>query len=97
MKSKSYCVYILTNKNNTVIYTGITSRIEQRVWEHAEGQDKRSFTARYKINKLVYVEEYVNFIDAITGEKQIKDYSRKKKVELVNISNPKWKDLLWDT
>lgn len=97
MESKSYRVYVLTNKNNTVIYTGITSRIEQRVWEYTEGQDKRSFTARYKINKLVYVEEYVNVIDAITREKQIKNYSRKRKVELVNKSNPKWQDLLWDT
>lgn len=97
MKSKAYHTYILTNKNNTVIYTGVTSRIEQRVWEHKESHDRDSFTARYRISKLVYIEEYQNAIDAINREKQIKNFSRKKKVELVNRSNPKWKDLLLDT
>ena len=89
-----YYVYILTNKANTVLYTGITGNLEKRVAEHREKIYRNSFTTRYNIYKLVYYEETNDVLSAIEREKQIKAGSRKKKMELISGKNPEWKDLL---
>ncbi|MDD3024892.1 MAG: GIY-YIG nuclease family protein [Syntrophomonadaceae bacterium] len=83
MQQKHYHVYILTNKRNTVLYTGVTANLSTRVWQHAEKQDKKSFTAKYNLNKLVYCEEYGDINEAIAREKQVKAGSRKKKIDLI--------------
>ena len=85
-------VYIMTNKYNTVLYTGVTNDLVSRVAQHKENQGK-TFTGRYLANKLVYYEMTERIIDAIEREKQIKAGSRQKKVDLVNSVNPEWNDL----
>jgi len=86
-------VYIMTNARNTVIYTGVTSKLKERVWEHKTKQYQTSFTTKYKINKLVYFEEFSEIRDAIDREKQIKSGSRLNKIKLIEEMNPEWKDL----
>ena len=90
---KQYAVYLITNKNNTALYTGVTSNLERRVFQHKTKAYPKSFTARYNCNKLVYFEMFSNINDAITREKQLKKGNRKRKDDLVNIENPDWKDL----
>ena len=89
---KFYFVYILSNRWNTVLYTGITSDLVRRIYEHRE-KFVEGFTRKYKVYKLVYYEIYTNAMDAIAREKQIKGYSRKKKIVLIEKMNPKWNDL----
>jgi len=90
MKEKC-CVYILTNKNNTVLYTGVTNNLIRRVWEH---KNKPSgFVVRYKLDKLVYFEQTGDINVAITREKQLKAGSRQRKIDLININNPEFEDL----
>ena len=89
---KQYFVYLLTNKNNSVLYTGVTNNLERRVAEH-KFMAKNGFTFRYNVNRLVYFETTNDIRSAIEREKQIKNYSRKRKNELVNGMNPDWKDL----
>ena len=86
-------VYFMTNKNNTVIYTGVTSNLRNRVYEHKTGRHPNSFTSRYKCHKLVYYESFPYIEEAIVREKQIKAGSRKKKEELIRKINPEWRDL----
>ena len=86
------CVYIMTNKYNKVLYTGVTSNIFKRVNEHKE-KLIGGFTSRYNITKLVYYEVFETMPEAIAREKQIKGGSRQKKTELVNSRNPEWNDL----
>ena len=93
MNQKQYYIYISTNKRNTVLYTGVTSKLLERIQQHKEKQDKKSFTAKYNVDKLVYYEEYNDVNNAIAREKQIKAGSRKKKIELIESVNPEWKDL----
>jgi len=93
MNQKYYYVYILTNQKNTVLYTGVTSNIPTRAEQHKEKQDKKSFTARYNADKLVYYEIFKDINTAIAREKQIKAGSRKRKVELIEKLNPEWKEL----
>ena len=88
-----YYVYIMTNKGNKVLYTGITNDLERRVAEHKAKIDVKSFTARYNVSKLVYYETTTDVNSAIEREKQIKAGSRAKKVELINAFNPTWSDL----
>jgi putative endonuclease len=90
--SKDYFVYIMTNKYNTVLYTGVTNNLERRVMEHKEGLGS-IFTSRYHVTKLVYFETYENINFAIAREKQIKGGSRQKKIDLIKGLNPDWKDL----
>ncbi|MDX9922670.1 MAG: GIY-YIG nuclease family protein [Syntrophales bacterium] len=85
-------VYILTNWNNQVMYTGVTSNLERRVYEHRNNLVK-GFTAKYNIYKLVYFEETDDMIAAITREKEIKKWRREKKNRLVERMNPGWEDL----
>jgi putative endonuclease len=86
-------VYIPTNPTNTVYYTGVTNDLARRLTEHRERKNKRAFTARYGVSKLVYFEEFDDPTDAITREKQIKAGSRAKKKALIKSINPEWKDL----
>jgi putative endonuclease len=86
-------VYILTNDNNTVLYTGVTSDLKVRVKEHKDKRYAKSFTARYNIRKLVYFQSFTGIVEAIKREKQIKGGSRRKKIELINQMNPEWQDL----
>ena len=90
---KTGYTYIATNKNNTVIYTGITDNLKERMLNHKTKKYKNSFTARYNVNKLVYYEETMSIDAAYKREKQIKAGSRKKKIDLINSINPEWKDL----
>lgn len=93
LKIKGGYVYILTNKNNTVLYTGVTNNLKRRLQEHTQHINPKSFTARYHIHKLVYYESFFLIGDAIAREKQIKAGSRAKKVALIHSMNPQWKDL----
>jgi len=92
MAKKGY-VYIATNQNNTVLYTGVTSELKHRIESHKNKKYKNSFSARYNVSKLVYYEETESMDAAYKREKQIKAGSRKKKVDLINTINPKWEDL----
>jgi putative endonuclease len=85
--------YIMTNKYNSVLYTGVTSDLRQRVTDHKEKKHPGSFTARYNIYKLVYYELFHTIEEAIERERQLKAGSRKKKEQLINGFNPEWKDL----
>lgn len=97
-KNHNYYVYIITNKNNSVLYTGVTNTLERRVYEHKNKTDPKSFTAKYNINKLVYFEYFNSIEEAIIFEKKIKAGSRKKKILLVEKNNKSWRDLAedWD-
>jgi len=96
MKSeKYYYVYITSNKTNTTLYTGVTSDLINRINKHKRKLIK-GFTARYNVNKLVCFEEYHDVNDALNREKQIKSGSRQKKIQLIEKSNPDWKDLFDD-
>jgi putative endonuclease len=86
----------MTNKGNTVLYTGVTSNLKRRVYEHKE-KVKGKFTARYNVNKLVYCEMFTDSYNAIVREKQIKGGSRQKKIQLVSAKNPDWVDLYDET
>ena len=86
------CIYIMTNKYNRVLYTGVTSNLLRRVTEHKE-KAIEGFTSRYNVNKLVYYEEFATMEEAIAREKQIKGGSRKKKLDLIKSKNPNWEDL----
>lgn len=92
---RKYYVYIMTNKNNAVLYTGITSNLKRRVYEHKE-KLVGGFTKRYNITKLVYYEIFCDANSAITREKQIKAGSRKKKIKLIIQMNKDWEDLYKD-
>jgi putative endonuclease len=92
MQEKQYCVYIMTNHHNNVLYTGVTNDLQRRVLEHKSGKGS-TFTSKYQINKLVYFECGEDIHAAVYREKQIKAGSRQKKIDLVNSMNPEWKDL----
>ena len=85
----------MTNEKNTVIYTGITNDLKKRVFQH-KSKIIKGFTQKYNIMKLVYYEIFDNPYNAISREKQIKAGSRKKKIDLINQSNPQWKDLYFE-
>ena len=87
-----YCVYILTNQRHTVLYTGVTSDLKARIYQHRE-KLLPGFTKRYNVSKLVYYEAFQNVTAAITREKQIKAGSRRKKLDLITGMNPEWRDL----
>lgn len=86
----------MTSKNNTVLYTGVTSDLKDRISKHKNKRYKNSFTARYNVNKLVYYEWFDSIGEAIKKEKLIKGGSRKKKLNLINGMNPEWRDLFDD-
>jgi putative endonuclease len=90
--AKQGFIYIMTNKNNTVLYTGVTSDLLKRVWQHKQGQHS-GFTSRYNCDKLVWYELADEIRSAIVREKQLKAGSRKKKELLINEMNSGWEDL----
>ncbi len=90
---RRFFVYILCNERRTVFYTGVTNDIVRRTMEHRSGRFRGSFTYRYNVYRLVYVEEHSTPYDAITAEKRIKDWRRSKKIELIESLNPSWDDL----
>ncbi len=90
--SKEYYIYLLTNQNLNVLYTGVTNNLIRRVYEH-KNKMVDGFTKQYNVDRLVYYETYSEIYDAITREKQIKKWSRKKKNDLINQMNPQWGDL----
>lgn len=89
---KYYCVYIITNTANTVLYTGVTGNLLGRIYHH-KNKTVSSFSSKYNLNKLVYYEVFEDVKEAISREKQIKAGSRKKKLELINNFNPECEDL----
>ena len=93
MEERTFYVYVSTNKNNRVLYTGVTNNLLNRIFQHKIKENKNSFTAKYNVNKLVYYEVYNDINGAITREKQIKNLVRQKKIEMIIKFNPGWKDL----
>jgi putative endonuclease len=89
---RQYYVYILTSKNNNVLYTGVTNSLSRRVFEHKQKLIP-GFTKKYNLIKLVYYEIFDNIYEAIKREKQIKGGSREDKIRLINKVNKDWKDL----
>ena len=90
------CVYIFVNVHHTVFYVGVTADLYSRSTDHKEKINPKSFTARYNVSKLVYYEAFYSIEEAIAREKQIKKYSRSKKIALIVSFNPEWKDLYED-
>lgn len=88
----NFCIYIVTNRNQSVLYIGVTNRLSRRTWEHREG-DKAGFASKYQCKKLIYYEHYGDVRDAIARESQLKKWSRAKKFALINRLNPRWEDL----
>ena len=87
---RTYYIYIVTNKNNSVLYIGVTSDLEGRIHDHRE-RLLESFTKRYQCTKLLYYEDYPDPQSAIAREKQLKGWRREKKVALIQKMNPRWK------
>jgi len=86
-------VYILTNNYNNVLYTGVTSNLPVRMYQHKMKIYQIAFTSRYNVNKLVYYKTFDSFIEAVAEEKRIKADTEKKKIVLVETTNPDWNDL----
>lgn len=89
---KQYFVYIITNKSRSVLYTGFTNNLQRRIYEH-KNKLIEGFSSRYNLNQLVYYEIYPVKFNAIEREKQIKQYSRKRKEKLIESMNVNWNDL----
>ena len=89
---ESAWVYVMTNRPNGTLYTGVTSDLARRAWEHREGVAD-GFTKRYGLKRLVYVEEHPDIQSAIQREHNMKHWSRKWKVRLILAANPNWEDL----
>ena len=92
MTEKKGYVYILTNTNNTVLYTGVTSNLVKRVYEH-KNKEVPGFTEKYNLHKLIYYEIFEDMMNAIMREKQIKGWLRSKKISLIEKTNSNWNDL----
>ena len=90
-----YYVYIMTNRNNTVLYTGVTNNLKRRVYEH-KNKLTEGFTKKYKISKLFFFESTDDIKSAIAREKEIKGWLRIKKDQLIETVNPEWNDLSED-
>jgi putative endonuclease len=88
----NFWVYIVTNRNDSVLYVGVTNSLSRRTWEHREGIGA-SFPSDYRCKKLIYYEYYRDIRDAIARETQLKKWSRAKKVALIGSLNPSWLDL----
>ena len=86
------CVYILASQRNGTLYTGVTSNLLQRVWQHKQGLAE-GFTARYAVHTLVWFEQHETMMSAIAREKAIKAWQRNWKIRLIEESNPGWRDL----
>jgi len=89
---KTYCIYMLTNKWQNVLYIGVTNNLISRIYEH-KNKMMKGFTEKFNVDHLVYYEAYSGIEYAIAREKQLKGWSRKKKNALICKQNPEWKDL----
>ena len=89
-------VYILANDTNVCLYIGVTNDLERRLYEHRHALDPESFTAKYRVHKLVYYEDTPDPYAAISREKQLKGWNRQRKNALVASVNPEWRDLSAD-
>jgi putative endonuclease len=83
---------MMTNRSRVVLYVGVTNSLQRRLWRHQNAQN-RTFTRRYRVNRIVYYECYNHVRDAIAREKEIKRWRREKKNDLVTTLNPRWEDL----
>jgi putative endonuclease len=92
---KTPCVYILANQRNGTLYIGVTSNPAQRIWQHKEGVVE-GFTKKYGIKLLVWYELHATMESAITREKQLKASKRARKIRLIEVTNPDWRDLYAD-
>ena len=92
MRILDYYIYILTNTHHNVLYTGVTNDLERRCYEHKQKKIK-GFTQKYNVDKLIYFERFDSIDLAIDREKQIKGFSREKKLALINKVNKEWKEL----
>lgn len=92
MYEKKGYLYILTNTNNTVLYTGVTSNLVKRIYEH-KNKIIQGFTKKYNLHKLAYYEVFEDIMNAIRREKQVKGWLRSKKISLIEKTNPDWVDL----
>ncbi len=88
-------VYLLTNKPGGTLYTGVTSQLAKRIWQH-KNKAIKGFSSKYNLTTLVYYELYEDIYQAISREKQIKAGSRKKKINLIEEANQNWRDLYTD-
>lgn len=88
---KTYCAYILSSLSG-VLYVGVTGNLEGRIFQHKNGVFD-GFTKKYRCSRLIYYEEFSYVMDAIAREKQLKGWSRNKKIRLIEKLNPKWEDL----
>lgn len=88
-----YYIYILSNTRNTVVYVGISNNLNRRISEHKAGHGSQ-FVKKYNVTKLVYFEMHSDPENAIKREKQIKNYSRERKNELINKDNPQWREIV---
>ena len=87
------CVYILSNRKNGTLYTGVTSNLLKRIWEHKQ-KAVDGFSKKYNLTVLVYYEVHETMESAITREKQLKNWHRSWKLQLIRKHNPKWSDLV---
>jgi putative endonuclease len=92
MRDHNYFIYIVTNKNKTVLYIGVTNDLQRRIYEHENGLTP-GFTKKYNCHFLIYYEHFQNIHDAIEREKEIKKLRREKKENLINRFNPMWRFL----
>lgn len=95
MSSKTYFIYIITNFTNTTLYIGITNNLERRIFEHKH-ELLNGFSKQYHLKKLIYFEEYNDIQEALTREKQLKNWKRTWKIDLITKKNPTYKDLFAD-
>ena len=93
--AKQPCVYILASAPNGTLYVGVTSDLVRRVWEH-KSDAAAGFTARHQVHQLVWFETHSSIAEAILGEKRIKEWRRRWKLELIEKHNPQWRDLYPD-
>jgi putative endonuclease len=91
-RDKQFCVYILASARNGTLYTGVSSDLIKRIWQHKD-DEADGFTKKYRVHTLVWFELHENAESAIRREKQIKEWKRKWKLELIEKSNPTWRDL----
>jgi putative endonuclease len=95
MEARQPCVYILANRRNGTLYVGVTSNLPGRIWQHRNDADE-GFTSRYGVHVLVWFEVHETMESAIVREKAVKEWKRAWKVELIQRSNPDWRDLYDD-
>jgi putative endonuclease len=92
MEEKQYCVYLLASKKYGTLYTGVTSNLAQRMYQHEKGVIA-GFTKKYNVHQLVYYEVHLDIYEAITREKRIKKWNRQWKINLIEQNNPQWLNL----